>query len=431
MHPDQRTQPTKTIIGHCGDTSAKSVRPYIHLQWEGFSSSTISGSVNCCMGPVALDQVIEAMIDVVLVVDVQGRIIGANSAAIRVTGYDRDALAALPITDLIIDEESGLRSVVRERVSQGGTLSRVESSLISKGGERLPVSVTAGPIVDATGVARSIVVVARDIRALTELAAERDAEIARREAAEAQLRAALASIEERLDQSRSQLLLAERRATLGTLAGGVGHELRNIAQIYHAHLETLAEELDRIGAPEATLEEVRELERVGQHVAEHGRRLVELARPGPSHAQRLNVNRVIHEVVAMLQGAGKLARIEVELALQDQPLIVTVNKTRIEQILVNLIVNATEAMPKGGKLMIAARELDGRVVVEIGDTGTGIAADVLPRIFDAFFTTRIEGTGLGLPVVKEIVESYGGKLEVDSTLGIGTTFRFDLPLSRA
>ena len=133
----------------------------------------------------------------------------------------------------------------------------------------------------------------------------------------------------------------------------------------------------------------------------------------------------------MLQGAGKLARIDVELALQDQPLIVTVNKTRIEQILVNLIVDATEAMPKGGKLMIAARELDGRVVVEIGDTGTGIAADVLPRIFDAFFTTRVEGTGLGLPVVKEIVESYGGKLEVDSTLGIGTTFRFDLPLSRA
>ena len=382
------------------------------------------------MAPGALDQVIEAMIDVVLVVDVQGRIVGANEAAVRVTGYDRDALAALPVAELIIDDESGLRSVVRERVSQGATLSRVESYLVAKHGEKLPVSVTAGPIVDAQGIATSIVVVARDIRAIQELAAERDAEIARREAAEAELRAALASIEARLEQSRAQLLLAERRATLGTLAGGVGHELRNIAQIYHASLEVIAAELGRLGASNEALDSLRDLERAGQHVTDHATRLMELARPGPSHAQRLNLNRVIVEVVGMLTGAGRLTRVEVDLALEEQPVMVTVNATRIEQILVNLIVNATQAMSRGGKLMIAARSEDGRVHVEVGDTGNGIPHDVLPRIFEPFFTTRPEGTGLGLPVVKEIVESYGGTIAVDSTLGIGTTFRFDLPLSR-
>ena len=68
--------------------------------------------------------------------------------------------------------------------------------------------------------------------------------------------------------------------------------------------------------------------------------------------------------------------------------------------------------------------------VEVSDTGVGIAADVLPRIFEPFFTTRTDGTGLGLPVVREIVESYGGTLAVESALGVGTTFRFDLPLSR-
>jgi two-component system, NtrC family, sensor histidine kinase HydH len=131
-----------------------------------------------------------------------------------------------------------------------------------------------------------------------------------------------------------------------------------------------------------------------------------------------------------LTGAGRLMRIDVELAVAEQPTMVTVNTTRIEQILVNLIINATEAMPSGGKLMIAASPVEGSVQIEISDTGHGIAPEVLPRIFEPFFTTRADGTGLGLPVVKEIVESYGGTIAVESTVGVGTTFRFDLPLSR-
>jgi PAS domain S-box-containing protein len=379
------------------------------------------------MGPGPLDQVIEAMIDVVLVVDATGQIIGANSAAVRVTGHDRDALAALPISELIVDE---LRSGVRERVRLGATFTRSESWLVTRGGDRLPVSVTAAPIADRVGAATSIVVVARDIREVQALAAQRDAEIARREAAEADLRAALASIEARLEQSREQLLLAERRATLGTLAGGVGHELRNIGQVVHTQLEEIADELHRLGASAEALEAMRDLERASQHVSEHARRLIELARPGPSHVQVLGLNRVIHDVIAMLQGAGTLARVEVELALEDPPVLIAANATRVEQVLVNLVLNAAKAMPRGGKLIVAARAIEGRAAVEIGDTGAGIAPDVLPHIFEPFFTTRPDGTGLGLPVVKEIVEGYGGTLAVESTPGVGTTFRFDLPLAR-
>ncbi|HEY1551851.1 MAG TPA: ATP-binding protein, partial [Kofleriaceae bacterium] len=353
----------------------------------------------CCMGPGALDQVIEAMVDVVLVVDVQGRIVAANTAAVRVTGYDREALAALPAAELIVDEESGLRTVVRERVSHGTPLSRTDSWLVARGGVRLPVSVTAAPIVDSDGVATSIVVVARDVRAIRELAAERDAEI-------------------------------ERRATLGTLAGGVGHELRNIAQLYAGQLDALEHEIAQLPKNAVLDQALVDLARIGQHVTDHARRLMELARPGPSHAQRLNINRVIGEVVAMLQGAGRLSRVDTELALEDHPVMVTVNATRIEQILVNLVINAVQAMPNGGKLLITARSLDSRVEIQINDTGDGIAADVVTHIFEPFFTTRADGTGLGLPVVKEIVESYGGTIDVDSTRGIGTTFRFDLPLSR-
>jgi signal transduction histidine kinase len=119
------------------------------------------------------------------------------------------------------------------------------------------------------------------------------------------------------------------------------------------------------------------------------------------------------------------------LELGDEPLTVTVNRTRIEQILVNLVTNAVDAIGMDGTVTVAVRPTeDGkRVVVEVRDTGTGIAPDDLEKIFEPFYTTKgaERGTGLGLPVVREIVTSYGGDLTVESKLGVGTTFRFDLP----
>jgi signal transduction histidine kinase len=115
-----------------------------------------------------------------------------------------------------------------------------------------------------------------------------------------------------------------------------------------------------------------------------------------------------------------------------EPLIVTVNRTRIEQILVNLVVNAVDAIGDGnGTITVDVHpSADGkRVVCEVRDTGGGIAPENLAKIFQPFFTTKPEdkGTGLGLPVARGIVESYGGTLSVTSTPGVGTTFTFDLP----
>jgi signal transduction histidine kinase len=133
----------------------------------------------------------------------------------------------------------------------------------------------------------------------------------------------------------------------------------------------------------------------------------------------------------MLRLAGKLRRVELVLALGHEPLTVTVNRTRIEQILVNLVTNAVDAIGMDGTVTLATRESDDgkRAVVEVRDTGTGIEPDVLDKIFEPFYTTKgpERGTGLGLPVVREIVASYGGELTLDSKLGFGTTFRFDLP----
>ena len=382
--------------------------------------------------PQVFANVIEAMVDAVLVVDVEGRVTLTNAAAATLTGYTVDELRGTPIARVLADETSGLRTVVRRRIEDGAVLRREESWLVPKAGVPIPVSVTASPVM-SDGMLQGIVLVARDIREIRELLSAKESEIARRRKAEDELRAAKASIEEQLEEARKSLLLAERRATLGTLAGGVGHELRNIAQIQVAAVDEL---LAAFAAHEDVTALVRtllpDLERVAAHITEHGKRLMQLARPGPDHVGPIDLNVVVKDVIAMLRGAGKLRRQTVVTEVGPEPLIVTVNRTRIEQILVNLVVNAVDAIgERDGQITVDVHpSADGRrVVCEVRDTGSGISPDDLERIFQPFFTTKPEdrGTGLGLPVARGIVESYGGTLIASSTLGAGTTFTFDLP----
>ncbi|TMQ18231.1 MAG: PAS domain S-box protein [Deltaproteobacteria bacterium] len=354
------------------------------------------------------ENVIEAMVDAVLVVDVEGGVTLTNTAAARLTGYTVEELRGMPIARLLVDETSGLRTVVRRRIEDGAVLRREESWLVPKTGAPIPVSVTGSPVMSDDGL-QGIVLVARDIREIRELLKAKESEIALRRKAEDDLRAANASIEEQLEETRQSLLLAERRATLGTLAGGVDEDVT-------ALVRTL----------------LPDLERVAEHITEHGKRLMQLARPGPDHVGPIDLNAVVRDVIAMLRGAGKLRRVTVVTELGPEPLTVTVNRTRIEQILVNLIVNAVDAIgDRNGTITIDVHpSADGkRVVCEVRDTGCGIPPENLPRIFQPFFTTKTEdrGTGLGLPVARGIVESYGGMLVATSTVGAGTTFTFDLP----
>jgi two-component system, NtrC family, sensor kinase len=381
-----------------------------------------------------IEHVIEAMVDAVMVVDVEGRITLSNTAATQLTGYSAEELRTMAVGTLLVDDASGLRTRVRRRIEEGRILRREESWLVTNTNERVPVSVTGSPVFSGDGELHGIVLVARDVRDLRKLLAEREAEIALRTRAEAELRELNASIERQLEETRNSLVLAERRATLGTLAGGVGHELRNIAQIQVAAVDELGSALT---AGEDVTELARsllpDLERVGEHITTHGNRLMQLARPGSDYVQPLDLIGVVRDVVAMLRGAGKLRRVQLIERLPPDPVTVTVNRTRIEQILVNLIVNAVDAIGESpGTITIDVHPNTDRtrVICEVHDTGPGIAPENLERIFEPFYTTKPDdkGTGLGLPVARAIVNSYGGSLLVRSELGAGTTFTFSLPV---
>jgi PAS domain S-box-containing protein len=376
-----------------------------------------------------IEHVIEAMVDAVLVVDVEGRISLANTAASHLTGYSSDEIKRMPVAQLLHDDSSGLRTVVRRRIEDGDVLRREESWLIPKTGVRIPVSVTGSPVLTPEGELQGIVLVARDVRELRQLLTDKEEEIRRRRQAEDELRQLNATIESQLEQARASLLIAERRATLGTLAGGVGHELRNIAQIQVAAVDELSSAL---AANEDVTELARtilpDLERVGEHITTHGNRLMQLARPGPDRVESLDLNQVIRDVIMMLRGAAKLGRHDIKLDFKTEPLTITANRVRIEQIIFNLVVNAVDAIGDApGAITVSTFSKGGRAVCKIADTGSGMAPETRARIFEPLFTTKGDkGTGFGLPVARDIVRGYGGDLTCESKLGAGTTFTFDL-----
>jgi signal transduction histidine kinase len=240
-------------------------------------------------------------------------------------------------------------------------------------------------------------------------------------------------LQEELEQRQALLLRTERLASLGTLAGGVGHELNNIATVFVSAFALVREAAAAGEPPDA--EDLAALARVGDHLKQHASQLLSLARPGPDHAARLDLREVVTGTLSMLRLMGRIKYVEVEPVLPAAPMPVTVNRTRIEQVLVNLICNAADALgevpggPKRIRVTVEASAGDGRVTCHVADTGPGIPGDRLDAIFQPYFTTKPpdRGTGLGLTVAKQIVKSYGGTIRVVSRVGEGTTVTFDLP----
>lgn len=240
-------------------------------------------------------------------------------------------------------------------------------------------------------------------------------------------------VEQDLESMRAQLVRIERLATLGTLASGVGHELNNIATVLESVLLMM---IGRGSSEMPVARYVEELERVRDHISTHAAHLLELGRPGPDHTEMLDLRYVLESTLSLLRLAGKTKHLHVQCTVPDEPVLVTVNRTRIEQVLINLVANAADALDevvgRERRIVVTLRSdpSSGRARCTVEDNGCGIPVEKLDAIFEPYFTTKAHGrgTGLGLPVVKHIVEGYGGTLSVETHPGQGATFRFDLPL---
>jgi signal transduction histidine kinase len=144
----------------------------------------------------------------------------------------------------------------------------------------------------------------------------------------------------------------------------------------------------------------------------------------------VDINVVINDVLALLEHQLQLHHVTVRRELSDRPMPVLALEHKLQQVFLNLLLNARDAMPKGGWLSVVTRERDGRVMVEVSDTGSGIPSEYLSRIYDPFFTTKAigRGTGLGLSISYGIVREHDGTIRCDSTVGQGTRFTLTLPV---
>lgn len=228
-----------------------------------------------------------------------------------------------------------------------------------------------------------------------------------------------------LEAAQAQLVEQEKLASVGQMAAGVAHGLRNPLASLRASAQLALRHPDSPAARESLESMISEVDRLDKRITH----LLTFSRPAPLHPARENLSALVGGLLPalnrLLQDRGVRLQADLPPDIPDAML----DPMKVEQTLHELIANALDAMPGGGTLGLAARVSDDQrsVVVEVSDTGKGIPPEVLPAVTDPFFTTRPEGTGLGLAIAKRFVEQNGGSLEIASTVGRGTTVGIRFP----
>ena len=229
-------------------------------------------------------------------------------------------------------------------------------------------------------------------------------------------------------QLEEQLQISEKMASIGLLAAGVAHEVNTPLTGISSFTQMLLES----ASPEDPSTQVLEkIERQTFRAAKIVNGLLNLARPAQVDSGPCDINAVINDVLSLLEHQFRTGSIQVRKEMAAVSPTVQGVEHKLQQVFLNLFLNARDAMPKGGWLTIATREEAGGAVVEIADTGSGIPAELLSRIYDPFFTTKEigKGTGLGLSITYGIVQEHGGTITCDSQVGQGTRFTIRLPLA--
>jgi two-component system cell cycle sensor histidine kinase/response regulator CckA len=361
-----------------------------------------------------MEQIFRSSGDAIITSSLDGRITGWNPAAERIYGYTaREAIgSSVAMLGVTADEIILTAGVIRHR-----RLDDLETSRRRKDGSIATVSLSVAGLLDRNGAVFEVCATHRD---LTE-----------QRAMEAR---------ERLVSERSAQ--AERLESLGRLAGGVAHDFNNLLAIILNYTDFAIEQGAGVGSAQDDLARVRGAADRARLLC---RQLLTFARCEPTDAEAMDLNLILadsHDLLAPMLGE----HIELVVRRAPEPLMVLADRTKLDQVLLNLIINARDAMPQGGTVVAEATavEIDEErigvhpdirpgpyVQLLVRDTGTGMAPEVAAHIFEPFFTTKSKdrGTGLGLATVYGIVTEAGGGIGVESETDVGTTFRLLFPVA--
>lgn len=238
-------------------------------------------------------------------------------------------------------------------------------------------------------------------------------------------------ITERIDLER-QLSEAEKMSSIGLLAAGVAHEVNTPLAVISSYAQMLTKQLNGDAKKAMLLEKITQQTFRASEIVNG---LLNFSRTSGTEFSDVDLNRVIHDTLALLEHQFRTAHVRIEEHLLPGLPTIHGNSGKLQQVFLNLFLNAKDAMPHGGRLRVATMNGDG-VRVEIADSGSGIAQEHIQRIYDPFFTTKTSpkdgrrGTGLGLSVTYGIIQEHAGKIHVESRVGQGTTFYLEFPLTR-
>ena len=240
----------------------------------------------------------------------------------------------------------------------------------------------------------------------------------------------LAEINEKLESTRMQLVQSEKLASVGQLTAGIVHDVKNPLAVIMGMTEFMLNE-------EELTPELRHEIQTMHNSAVKGNQIVSdlltFARQSTPDLIERDMRETLESALRLTSYLIKKGRVQCVTNMPDDPVYMTYDAQQIEQVLINLIANAIHAMPDGGELNVSLSQKNGHANIHVADTGSGIAPEHLSRIFDPFFTTKPEGegTGLGLSVSHGIIACHRGQIKVQSTLGVGTTFIIELPISHS
>ena len=261
---------------------------------------------------------------------------------------------------------------------------------------------------------------------MTQHLRERTDEAARLYAETAQRNQELAEINARLQSTQQQLVQSEKLAAVGQLTAGIVHDVKNPLTVIKGMAESLQDEPDLQPYANRELALIRESATKANQIVSD---LLTFSRQSAPEMQQQDFKSTVEAALRITTYLTRKANVQVITALPEQSVYMTYDAQQIEQVLVNFIQNATQAMPQGGTLRVSLSQADEAIALAVQDTGVGISPEHLHRIFDPFFTTKPvgEGTGLGLSVSYGIIARHHGRIDLDSTVGQGTTFTLLLP----
>ena len=343
------------------------------------------------------DSIIESLSDGLVVVDLHDCVVRWNTGLERLYGVPRAHAVGRGLETLFDPPFLELLRTARRGAEIGTALYRV--ALLSRHAEvprRLLVNAATAPLLTPDGAVAGTMVILEDITERVQL--------------------------------EEQLQITEKMASIGLLAAGVAHEVNTPLTGISSFTQLLLEGAEP-GDPKTRL--LEKIERQTFRAAKIVNSLLNLARPGRLDAGPVDINAVVNDVLALLEHQLKTSNISLRKDLAATPPVVEGVEFKLQQVLMNLFLNARDAMFKGGWLAVTTRAVDDQAIVEVADTGSGIPAEHLSRIYDPFFTTKAagQGTGLGLSIIYGVIRDHHGSIECDSIVGQGTRFKMSLPLA--